>query len=92
MIKIPISYVTNLIVFLLLLTPYPALADVQLPKILGDGLVLQRDKPNTVWGWAETGEKVTVKIDGQEIGSAIATDGRWAASIGSHWKKSNRGR
>ena len=31
-------------------------ADVRLPNIFGDNMVLQRDKPIRVWGWADAGE------------------------------------
>jgi sialate O-acetylesterase len=55
----------------------PAHSDVSLPRLLGDGLVLQRDTPNRIWGWADEGETVAVKLDGQEMGSAVAEDGEW---------------
>ena len=37
-----------------------AKADVKLPAIFGDHMVLQRDQKDKVWGWAEPGEEVTV--------------------------------
>ena len=43
----------------------PALAAVTLPRVLGSGMVLQRDLPVPVWGWAEAGEKVSVSFAGQ---------------------------
>jgi sialate O-acetylesterase len=33
-----------------------ATADVRLPRILGSNMVLQREKPVRIWGWAEKGE------------------------------------
>lgn len=38
-----------------------AYADVSLPNIFGDHMVLQRDQPNKVWGKAAAGEKITVR-------------------------------
>ena len=35
------------------LQPQP---DVTLPRLLSDGAILQRDKPITIWGWADEGE------------------------------------
>ena len=35
---------------------------MRLPKIFGDHMVLQRDKPINVWGWAEPGEDVKVTL------------------------------
>ncbi|MCO5238460.1 MAG: sialate O-acetylesterase [Chitinophagaceae bacterium] len=57
-------------------------AEVQLPKIFASHMVLQRDKPIPVWGWAGTGEKVTVllkgaTIKGQEKTTKAGTDGKW---------------
>ncbi len=40
-----------------------AQADVKLPKVIGSHMVLQRDRPLPVWGWADPGEEVTVKLD-----------------------------
>ncbi|MFC1720405.1 hypothetical protein ACFL00_04625 [Pseudomonadota bacterium] len=75
--KKPVSYATNLIIILLLLGSTTVLADVRLPRILGDGLVLQRDTSNKIWGWADTGEPVALKLNGEEVGSTVAVDGRW---------------
>ena len=38
-------------------------------------MVIQRDKPVRVWGWASPGEKVTVSFGGQTK-SAVADQGR----------------
>ena len=40
-------------------------AEVKLPPVIGAGMVLQRDLPVPIWGWAEAGEKVTVSFGGQ---------------------------
>ena len=40
--------------------PRAGLADVTMPKIFGDHMVLQRDGKVAVWGWADPGETVTV--------------------------------
>jgi sialate O-acetylesterase len=53
------------------------LADVQLPRLLTDGAILQRDKPVTIWGWADEGESVTVEFAGKKL-STTAKDGRWS--------------
>jgi len=37
-------------------------ADVRLPAVFSDNMVLQRDVPLTIWGWADPGEKVTVAL------------------------------
>ena len=59
-------------IFLLGLVAIVARADVKLPAIFSDHMVLQRGAVAPVWGWADTGEKVTVQFAGQ---SKTATAG-----------------
>jgi len=56
-------------------------ADVSLPNIFGDHMVLQREQANPVWGKADAGEKVTVSIDGQSQSTVAATDGTWRIKL-----------
>ncbi len=58
-----------------------ALADVSVTNIFTDHMVLQRDIPCPVWGMAEAGEKVTVKL-GLSQGTATAgADGKWSVKL-----------
>jgi sialate O-acetylesterase len=59
----------------------PARADVKLPAILGSGMVLQRDVPVPVWGWADPGETVTVSLAGQQKNAKAGRDGRWSVKL-----------
>ena len=52
-------------------------ADVSLPRILGDNMVLQRDGPVPVWGRAAPGEEVTVRFAGREEHATADAAGRW---------------
>jgi sialate O-acetylesterase len=56
-------------------------AAVKLPKIFGDNMVLQRDMPVPVWGWADKGEKVTVSFGGQEKTATAGEDGKWMVKL-----------
>jgi sialate O-acetylesterase len=49
--------------------------------IFGDNMVLQRGKPNTIWGWSEPGDAVRVEIAGNAVTAAAGPDGRWQAKI-----------
>lgn len=60
-----------------LLAANAAIADVSLPRLLSDGAILQRDKPLSIWGWADEGEKISVSFAGKSI-STVAQDGRWS--------------
>jgi len=73
----PKRFLTPLTLLTLLIFPAMALADVTLPRILGSGMVLQRDLPVPVWGWADAGEKVSVSFAGQTKTSKAGDDGKW---------------
>ena len=58
-----------------------AAADVKLPSIFSSHMVLQQGQNNRVWGTAEAGEKVTVKIGKQSHSATAGKDGRWMVSL-----------
>ena len=58
-------------------------AEVKLPPVIGSGMVLQRDLPVPIWGWAEAGEKVTVSFAGQTKNTKAGDDGKWMVKLGS---------
>ena len=58
-----------------------ALADVTLPAILSDNMVLQKGEKIPVFGWADDGEKVTVKAGGQSADGTTGADGKWKVLI-----------
>jgi sialate O-acetylesterase len=49
--------------------------------IFGDHMVLQRGKPNRIWGWSQPGDTVRVEIGERSATAAAGTDGRWQAQI-----------
>ena len=56
-------------------------ADVKLPEIISDGMVLQRDKPVTFWGSANPGERVMVDFAGQNKESVADASGSWRIQL-----------
>lgn len=52
-------------------------AEVRLPSIVSDGMVLQRDAEMKIWGWADPGENVKVRFRGQVRSTMADTDGKW---------------
>ncbi len=56
-------------------------ADVKMPSVFGDHMVLQQDVALPVWGTADAGEKITVEV-GTKKGSATAgADGKWMVKL-----------
>jgi len=56
----------------------PAQADVTLPVILDDHMLLQRDRPVHVWGWAQPGEEVALTLNDAQRETHADADGVWA--------------
>ncbi len=80
---LPSSRTPRLARFLALLAACSALsarADVKLPVIFGDHMVLQRDQKVPVWGWADDGERVTVEFAGQKM-ETRAANGKWSTAL-----------
>lgn len=58
-----------------------ASADVVLPTVFGDGMVLQRDLPVPIWGTADPQEKVTVHFAGQQHSTNADENGKWMIKL-----------
>jgi sialate O-acetylesterase len=55
-------------------------AELQLPALFSDNMVLQQGVPVTLWGWAGDGETVTVKFRGQQV-STRAHNLKWSVTL-----------
>jgi sialate O-acetylesterase len=60
---------------------YITSAQVKMPRLLRDSMVLQRDAKINVWGWAASGEKITVKLNGKTAKATTRADGKWALQL-----------
>lgn len=59
----------------------PMLAQLRLPGIFSDGMVMQRFAPVPVWGWGKAGEKVKVTIGDKAKTVKVFKDGKWNVSM-----------
>ena len=58
----------------------PALdADVRLPALVSDHMVLQRDAPVRIYGWADAAEAVSVRLQNHGATAVTGAGGRWEA-------------
>jgi len=55
----------------------PVRADVNLPKVLSSHMVLQRERPLPIWGWADPGEEVMVRLDEATATTIADSNGDW---------------
>jgi sialate O-acetylesterase len=56
-------------------------ANVKLASPFADHMVLQRGVPVPIWGWADRGEKVTVKLGKQTVSTTAGSDGKWMLKL-----------
>jgi sialate O-acetylesterase len=54
---------------------------IKLPRLVSDGMVLQRNAMAKIWGWAAAGVKVKVKFLGKSYISKADADGKWTVII-----------
>src|SRR5882757_10065051 len=57
-------------------------AELSLPAIFGDNMVLQQQMPVPVWGWAVPGTVVKVTFAGQTKSARAGADGKWLVKLG----------
>ncbi len=58
-----------------------ARAEVRLPKIFTDHMVLQQELPICVWGWADAGKAVSVSFNSQTVQTKAGHDGKWRVKL-----------
>ena len=71
--KVPII----LLVSALLSTIHHLSAQIRLPKLLSDGVVLQRHQPITIWGWASSNEHIHLSFQEETFETTANEWGEW---------------
>ncbi|HZJ60145.1 MAG TPA: sialate O-acetylesterase [Chitinophagaceae bacterium] len=56
-------------------------AQVKLPRLIRDSMILQRDSKINIWGWASKGEKIKIKFNGKNFKTTTASDGKWSLQL-----------
>jgi sialate O-acetylesterase len=57
----------NFLLLIVCILSSPVSAQVSLPKLISDGMVLQRDLDLKLWGWASPGEEVALTFKGRTL-------------------------
>nr|WP_321411984.1 sialate O-acetylesterase [uncultured Carboxylicivirga sp.] len=55
----------------------PVSAQIRLPKLISDGMVLQRDVPITIWGWASPDESIKIEFKNKILTTNADKNGKW---------------
>jgi sialate O-acetylesterase len=59
----------------------PVRAEVRLPALISDHMVVQRDTPVRLWGWADAGEALRVSLAGKTAKARAGQSGRWEVAL-----------
>ena len=66
---------------ILILTVIQASGAVRLPSVLSDGMILQRNEPIKIWGWADEGENIEIIWNGKSYIATARPDGSWEYTL-----------
>ncbi|MCO8120391.1 sialate O-acetylesterase [Stieleria sp. TO1_6] len=67
--------------FAVVLAALPVQAEIRTSAVFGDSMVLQREKPIHVWGWADAGSEVKVTLAGNTETATSDADGRFDVKL-----------
>lgn len=56
-------------------------AQVRLPRLVRDSMILQRDMPVNLWGWAGANEKLMVKFNNKSYRTKASAEGKWQVQL-----------
>lgn len=56
-------------------------ASITLPALFTDGMVLQRNQPILIWGWADANETITVSLGKKSCTVVADAEGNWRAEL-----------
>lgn len=59
-------------------------AQIKLPKLISDGMVLQRDTEIKIWGWASASEKITLTLKKEKYETVTDASGNWEILLPAH--------
>lgn len=59
----------------------PAVADISLPRIFSDHMVLQQNSQVEIWGSAEANQEVEIHFNDQVVSAVANADGEWTGTI-----------
>ena len=89
--------INSLFVLLLLLNVEPIRAQVRLPRLVRDSMILQRDTKINIWGWAAKNEKINIKFNNKSyktkqvlmemVNTITANESRWSLHNGYYWQQ-----
>ncbi|MBB4804685.1 sialate O-acetylesterase [Flavobacterium nitrogenifigens] len=56
-------------------------AQIKLPRLISDGMVLQRDTKVNIWGWASANENIELDFKGKKYTTTTSEEGKWLIQL-----------
>ncbi|MCX6237314.1 MAG: beta galactosidase jelly roll domain-containing protein [Bacteroidia bacterium] len=75
------NHMVKLLCAFLLLISMSSFGQLKLPRLIQDGMILQREAPVKIWGWASVGEKVTLQFNNQSFNTVTGDNGKWQITL-----------
>ncbi|MCB8995272.1 MAG: sialate O-acetylesterase [Bacteroidales bacterium] len=89
----------NAVCLLLLfsLNVFSSNAEIRLPALISDGVILQRGKEIKLWGWADAGENISLSFRNKKFKTTADKEGKWVIMLpkqeaGGPWELSFKGK
>jgi sialate O-acetylesterase len=79
-----IKLIAPILTFFILMTLQEGIAQIKLPHLFGDHMVLQREDGAKIWGWASKGEKVSLLLKNKTYKAVTDESGKWQIDLGAH--------
>ncbi|TKB96607.1 sialate O-acetylesterase [Pedobacter cryotolerans] len=72
-----LGYKTTLLSLILFFSTFLVYADIRLPQLISDHMVLQRNTKLKIWGWGSIGEKISISFNGKSYNTTAGKDSKW---------------
>ena len=68
---------TKLAIIFIIVFSLASFGKVKLPKLISDGMILQRNTDVNIWGWADANENISVSFVGSTYNTIADNKGNW---------------
>jgi sialate O-acetylesterase len=72
------NQIKTLIIALLFFQTSAVIGQIRLPKLISDGIILQRNEKVKIWGWASPKEKIKLEFKSKTYSTETDEKGNWA--------------
>jgi sialate O-acetylesterase len=81
--EMALNIMKKVILFLLIIHSTVSWGQLKLARLFTDNMVLQRQKPINVWGWASANQLVKASLNGETKSTTVNNNGKWQITFGS---------